>query len=84
MDSTSGEPLAKIAQRRLRKNAIDFASMTTEEGLNEIIKLLQEESNDQRKDALLQKGTRLEVAMVKQNRGSHTRKTIASLVLNRQ
>lgn len=81
-DSTNGEPLAKIVQHHLRKNDIDFASMTTDEGVNEILKLLRKENTtDQRKDALLQKGTRLEVTVVKERL---TKKTVASFLIDRQ
>ena len=84
MDSASGESVAKIVQRRLRKNDIDFAAMTTEEGVNEILKLLQEDnSSDRRRDALLPKGTRLEAATVKERKGSLTRKTITAVLRDR-
>lgn len=81
MDSASGEPLAKIVQLRLRKNDIDFTSMTTEEGVNQVLKLLE---GDDSKGRLLQKGTRLEVAIVKERGSSNARRTIESLLLDRQ
>jgi hypothetical protein len=84
LDTTSGEPIAKSVQRRLRKTDIDFASITVEEGVNELLKLLREqEGNEGCRGALLQKDTRLEIALLKEQNGIFTRSRIASLLLDR-
>lgn len=62
MDSISGEPFAKIVQSRLRKNDIQFTKMTTEEGLKEMIQILQKGNVASSSGPYLPKGTRLEVA----------------------
>jgi hypothetical protein len=73
-----------MVQRRLRKMDIDFASMTVEEGVNNLLQLLQEQNgNDGRHDALLQKGTRLEVALLKEQNGMFTRSKVSSRLLDR-
>ncbi|GAX19272.1 hypothetical protein FisN_4Lh153 [Fistulifera solaris] len=84
LDTMSGEPMAKMAQSRLRKTDIDFASITVEEGVNELLRILREQNgNDGCRGTLLQKDTRLEIALLKEQNGIFTRRKIAFLQLNR-
>lgn len=85
MDSTNGEPIANIVQSRLRRNDIHFSTMSTEEGLSEIMKLLQEGNKEASvRSPLLEKGTRFEAAIVKDHGSKITRTTITSLKLDKR
>jgi hypothetical protein len=79
--AASNEPIAKLLQRRLRET--DFSILSTEEGLQCLLRLLSSRENGALPGApLLKRGTRLELAVIDDKSRQMIRKQVQTLLKN--